>query len=138
MNEFTIRIMEADAPVYSGNCISLVIPTTEGMYGIQAHHSNLFAALSTGIMKLTMADGAERYLSVSGGMVKVENGEVLILADSVEHAGEIDELRAEKEYSEAKQLLKTASTVAETRNAEAMMSRAINRIILKKRYGEYK
>lgn len=138
MTEFKLKILEADDTAYDDNCISLVIPTSEGMYGIQANHLNMFAALQTGLIKYTMPDGQEKYLSVSGGMVKVENNEVLILADSLEAIEDIDLARAEKEEKEAEDLLSSAGSDIEMRNAEEMMKRAINRIKLKQRYGGYK
>lgn len=143
MAEFTLHIREADGSIYEGNCISIVVPTSEGMYGIKAHHSNLFSALETGIMKYTTPDDQAHYLSLSGGMIKVENNDVLILADSAESPEEIDVKRAKAEISEAKKALSEVeesgehSDIAQV-NAEAMMRRAINRLKLRKRYGEYK
>lgn len=143
MREFTLHILETDEDIYEGKCISLVVPTIEGMYGIQARHSNLFSALETGIMKYTTPDKEEHYLSISGGMIKVEGNDVLILADSVERPEEIDEDRANTEINEAGEALKESSGNGEfsditMMSAEAMMKRAINRLKLKKRYGEYK
>lgn len=143
MKEFTLHILETDEDVYEGNCISLVVPTIDGMYGIQAHHYNLFSALETGIMKYTTPDKTEHFLAISGGMIKVEGNDVLILADSVERPEEIDEERAHYEISEAGEYIKKSKDDNEygditMKNAEAMMRRAINRIKLKKRFGEFK
>jgi len=139
MREFMLHILETDEDIYEGKCISLVVPTIEGMYGVQAHHANLFSALETGIMKYTTPDKAEHYLSISGGMIKVENNDVLILADSLERPEEVDEERANAEISEADAAMKDSSDNDITmKSAEAMMKRAINRLKLKKRYGEYK
>lgn len=138
MREFMLRILETDEEFYSGKCISVVVPTTEGMYGIMAGHTNLFAAITTGIMKYTTADNDVCYAAISGGMIKVENNEVLILADSAERPEEIDENRAHAEQSEAERLLENKNDEHIYKSAEAMMQRAINRIKLKKRFGDYK
>lgn len=142
MKEFTLHIMETDGTLYDGSCISLVVPTIGGMYGVQAHHSNLFSALTTGIMKYTTPDKQEYYLSISGGMIKVENNDVVILADSAERPEEVDEGRAHEAISEAKAAMSSLDgdefSDLTMRSAEAMMRRAINRLKLKKRYGEYK
>lgn len=138
MKEFMLRILETDEEFYSGKCISIVVPTTEGMYGIMANHTNLFAALTTGVMKYVTADNEVCYASISGGMIKVENNEVLILADSAERPEEIDLNRAHAEQSEAESLLQNKKDEHIYRSAEAMMQRAINRIKLKKRFGDYK
>lgn len=142
MREFTLHILETDGTVYDGACVSLVIPTIEGMYGIQANHANLFSALTTGIMKYTTPDNEICYLSISGGMIKVENNDVVIMADSAERPDEVDESRAHEEIAEAKETISSGShdefSDLTMRSAEAMMRRAINRLKLKKRYGEYK
>ena len=57
MNEFNLHIIEADSDFYNGKCISLVIPTTEGMYGIQANHESMVAAVAIGVVKYTLPDG---------------------------------------------------------------------------------
>ena len=145
MREFTLHILETDEDVYEGKCISLMVPTIDGMYGVMANHSNLFSALETGIMKYTTPDGEEHYMSISGGMIKVEDNDVLILADSAERPEEIDESRAHAEINEARETMGSAASDSGNTgrditmvSAEAMMRRAINRLKLKKRYGEYK
>ena len=44
MNTFKLNILAADKTFYIGDAISLIIPTTEGQYGILAHHRNMIAA----------------------------------------------------------------------------------------------
>ena len=138
MNEFSLRILEVDGEFYNGQCVSIVVPTTEGSYGIQANHVNLFSALKTGTIKYTLPDGKACYAAVSGGMIKVEDNEVLILADSVESPDEIDVKRATQEQIDAQSILNEAGDYRSKITAEAMMQRAINRLKIKKRYGEYK
>lgn len=138
MNEFSLRILEVDGEFYNGQCVSIVVPTTEGSYGIQANHVNLFSALKTGTIKYTLPDGKVCYAAVSGGMIKVEDNEVLILADSVESPDEIDVKRATQEQIDAQSILNEAGDYRSKITAEAMMQRAINRLKIKKRYGEYK
>ena len=82
--------------------MSLVIPTTEGMYGIQAMHENLVAAVTIGVVKYTLPDGTRCHAAVSNGIVKVENNEVLILVESAEDPDDIDEERALQEEQMAR------------------------------------
>ena len=37
---FHLDILAASVPFYRGDCVSLVLPTTDGEYGILANHSN--------------------------------------------------------------------------------------------------
>ncbi|MBO4890555.1 MAG: ATP synthase F1 subunit epsilon [Lachnospiraceae bacterium] len=137
MNEFRLHIVEADTDFYDGGCTSLVIPTTDGMLGIQAMHENLVAAVSIGVVKYTLPDGSRRHAAVSNGIVKVENNEVLILVESAEDPDEIDEERAMSEEEEARDLLSARTDRLNYRAAKGMLARAVNRLKIKKRYGKY-
>lgn len=137
MNEFRLNILEADKEFYNGGCTSLVVPTTDGMLGIQAMHENLVAAVTIGVVKYTLPDGSRRHAAVSNGIVKVENNEVLILVESAEDPDEIDEERAMSEEEEARELLAGRTDRLNYRAAKGMLARAVNRLKIKKRYGKY-
>ncbi|MCR5474411.1 MAG: ATP synthase F1 subunit epsilon [Lachnospiraceae bacterium] len=137
MREFDLHIIEADDDFYNGKCVSLVIPTTEGMYGIQAMHENLVAAIEIGVLKFTLPDGTRRHAAVSNGIVKVENNEVLILVESIEDPDDIDEARAREEEEMAKDVLGAKNDRFNYRAAKGMLARAVNRLKIKKRYGKY-
>lgn len=137
MNEFNLHIIEADSDFFNGKCVSLVIPTTEGMYGIQAGHENLVAAITIGVIKYTLPDGTRCHAAVSNGMVKVENNDVMILVESAENPDEIDEERAKREEEMAKEVLSGRTDRLNYRAAKGIMARAVNRLKIKKRYGKY-
>jgi len=137
MNEFNLHIIEADNDFYNGKCVSLVIPTTEGMYGIQAKHENLVAAITIGVLKYTLPDGTRCHAAVSNGIIKVENNEVLILVESAEDPDEIDAARARNEEEMARDVLAGKSDRFNYRAAKGMLARAANRLKIKKRYGKY-
>lgn len=137
MNEFNLHIIEADSDFFNGKCVSLVIPTTEGMYGIQAGHENLVAAITIGVIKYTLPDGTRCHAAVSNGMVKVENNDVMILVESAEDPDEIDEERAKREEEMAREILSGRTDRLNYRSAKGIMARAINRLKIKKRYGKY-
>ena len=40
-DSFRLSILAADKAFYNGESLSLVIPTTEGSYGVMAHHMNM-------------------------------------------------------------------------------------------------
>lgn len=134
MNEFNLRILEADSAFYEGNCISLVVPTPEGMLGIWAGHSNMVAAISTGIIKFTLPDGERRHAAVSQGFIRVEKNDVMILAESVEKPEEIDERRVQAAIERANNELKTSKSIGDYKAVQAKLLRAFNRLNVKKKY----
>ena len=137
MNEFNLHIIEADNDFFNGKCVSLVVPTTDGLFGIQAMHENLVATVTIGVLKFTLPDGTRRHAAVSDGIVKVENNEVLILVESCEDPDEIDEARAQDEQDMANDILSGKSDRINYRMAKGILARAVNRLKIKKRYGKH-
>lgn len=132
MTAFSLTILAAEKPFYEGECTSLVLPTVDGLYGIQARHSNMIAPVIPGELKITMPDGESILAAVSGGLVKVESGSVLILADTVELPDEIDENRARYAAECAKEAILQKKSIQDYYNAQAKMARALNRLRVKR------
>ena len=137
MNTFQLVILAAEKPLYEGECLSLVIPTTQGQYGIQAMHTNMIAAIVPGMLKFTTPDGERRIAAVSQGMVKVENNHVLLLVDTAEWPEEIDENRAKRSAEEAKEALLQRKSVQDYHAAQAKMARALSRLRVKRHTSEH-
>ena len=135
MNTFELSVLAAEKPFYEGECISLVIPTNGGQYGIQAMHSNMTAAIIPGMLKITVPDGEEIVAAVSEGLVKVENNSVLLLVDTAERPEEIDENHAKRSAEQAKEAILQKKSIQDYYAAQAKMARAISRLKVK-RYGK--
>ena len=86
---FHLRVLASDRAFYDGDCESLTVPVSDGELGILAHHSNLVAAVVPGALRARLPDGRFAEAAISGGLLKVEDGDVLLLADSVERPEEI-------------------------------------------------
>ena len=131
MNTFALNVLAAEKPFFDGECISLVIPTSDGQYGIQAKHNNTIAAIVPGELKITTPDGNVIIAAVSGGLVKVENNQVLILVDTLELPEEIDENRAKRSAEQAKEAILQKKSIQDYISAQAKMARAIGRLRVK-------
>ena len=133
MEAFQVNILASDHPFYEGKCYSLILPTAGGMCGIRARHSNMVTALVPGIMTYQIEENVSREAAVSGGLAKVENGEVLILVDTAERPEEIDAKRAKRDADAAKEALLQKKSIQEYRTAQATLARAISRLRVKRR-----
>ena len=128
MDNFRLQIMASDHMVFDGDAQSVSLPTTEGSVGILAHHSNIIMAVVPGEITYRAADGSEETVIVSDGLLKVENGEAMILIDTAERPDEIDEARAQRAEERAREELRRANTNRDIALASAELSRAMNRI----------
>ena len=84
MTPFHARILASDTSFFDGSCEFMTVPCTDGAMGILAHHSNMIAAVVPGELRFQPADEPLRTAAVSSGLVKIEDGEVLLLVDTAE------------------------------------------------------
>lgn len=131
MKTFKTHILAADSIFYDGECESLIIPTTDGQYGILADHSNVISAIVPGIMTYKVPGKESEIAAVSSGLVKIESNEVLVLVDSAEHPDEIDAKRAKRAADAAKEALLQKQTMREYRSAQVTLARAVTRLRVK-------
>jgi len=131
MNTFSLRVLSAEKPFYDGACISLVFPSADGLYGIQAKHSNMISAILPGELKFTDPSGKVHLAAVSEGLIKIEDGEVLILVDTAEHPEEIDENRARHAAEQAKEAILQKKSIQDYYAAQSRMARALGRLRVK-------
>ena len=135
MNSFRLHIFAADRVFFEGNCVSLIVPTNHGQYGVQAHHSNMIAALVPGMLTYRLPEGESHNAAVSAGMIKVEANDVLVLVDAAERPEDIDAIRARRKADEAREILLQKRSQQEYRTAEATLARALNRLRVKDHQG---
>ena len=132
MNTFELHILAAERSFYEGPCESLILPLTEGMYGIQANHVNMIAGVVPGELTYRVPGGVDEHAACSRGMVKVENNEVTGLVDTVERPEEIDVNRAQRAADEAKEELLKKRSRQEYMKAQMELARAMSRLRVSK------
>ena len=91
MTPFHLQILSPERPFYEGPCVSLVVPISDGMLGIQAHHTPLTAALTDGEVIYTLPDGTKHSCAVTRGMLDISRDNARILSESAVSPEEIDE-----------------------------------------------
>jgi F-type H+-transporting ATPase subunit epsilon len=110
----------------------VVIPAADGEIGILDRHVPLLALLKPGPLRV-VGGGDEDVFYVSGGFVDVGRDEknntvVTVLADSGEHAADIDEAQAEQARHEAERQVEQRHGTAEYADAVAHLERSVARI----------
>jgi F-type H+-transporting ATPase subunit epsilon len=99
------QIITPERVVSSDDIAQVSVPTQEGEITILPKHIPLVSILKAGELKYTK-NGEEFSLAVSGGFLEVrENGTVIVLADTAEHAHEIDLKRAEEARDRALKIM---------------------------------
>jgi F-type H+-transporting ATPase subunit epsilon len=76
-----IEIITPDKTVYSGEINSVKLPGKDGSFGILKNHAPMISTLRVGKIKVVDAANATHYFDVKGGVVEVNNNNIIVLAD---------------------------------------------------------
>ena len=128
MSAFPLQIITPEKIFFEGEVQRLIDRTTEGDVGILAKHEKYVAALPSGPVKITMADGTERIAALSGGAVKVSPERTAILANAVEWAEDIDVDWAKRSEEDARRRVENSQNQQDLQFAEMKLQRALNRL----------
>lgn len=106
MRTFHLEILTPEHPFYVGECVSLVIPISDGMLGIMAGHTPLTVAIHDGCVVFTLPDGTKTECAVSRGMLNFDQNGARLLCDFAVLPECIDEEKERRELEEAELALK--------------------------------
>jgi F-type H+-transporting ATPase subunit epsilon len=98
------EIVTQEKTVFSGDVDAVNLPGSEGRLGILPNHTALLTTLGYGEVIVRVA-GQEEYFAIGGGFAEVQPDRVIVLADSAEHAEEIDIERAERAREKAEKFM---------------------------------
>jgi F-type H+-transporting ATPase subunit epsilon len=109
-----------------------VAPGSLGEFGVLIGHTPFLTTLKTGVMHYTDADGAQRYVFVSGGFAEALPDKVTVLAESAERRKDIDVNRAKAAMERAEERLAQQGKAEDIdfNRARAALERALQRIRL--------
>lgn len=135
-----LTIVTPEGTRYQGAVDGVVVPGTEGDFGVLAGHERFLAPVRIGELEVRSAnDPGRRWAAVSGGFADVGAERVVLLVDACEFAADIDEARAERARARAERELERLHAAREEsigfRLEEAALQRAIIRIQVSKKKG---
>lgn len=125
-NTFHVNMVSADRQLYSGEAERLVATAECGELGILAGHAPFLSVLKAGQVRLTLPDGKEEVIYISGGFIEVQQGQTIILADDAERAEQLDEERVREARRRAEEKMRDkASTKLELARAQAELAQTM-------------
>ncbi len=122
-----VEVVTAERDLYSGEATLVSAPGSEGRLGILPRHAAMLALLKEGELRIELND-AEEPLFVSGGFLEVSDNRVIVLADTAEHAEEIDEARAQEARRRAEESLAQGASDEDRAQLQAALARAVQRL----------
>jgi|SRR5690554_5612363 len=129
-------IVTQERTVYSEEVDAVNLPGIEGRMGVLPNHMTMLTALDFGEI-IVRRGGNEEYFAIGGGFAEILPDKITILADSAEHAEEIDVERAQRARERAEQAMREGIPEDSERYAQiqAALQRAQVRIDISLRRG---
>ncbi len=125
---FDVRVVSADAVVWSGEAENVIAKTVEGDIGILAGHEPVLSLLAPGGVEIIQPDGRREIVAVDGGFISVAQGRVSVISEYARMGEEITVDQAERALAEARNKLDAGEDDEDTRKAyrraEAQLSAA--------------
>ena len=132
---FDLTIVTPEGEAYRGSVERVVLPGSEGEFGVLTDHERFLSPLRVGAVEILTAEGP-LYAAVADGFAEVDGKTVTVLVDSCELAHEIDEARAHCAMAAAQKYLDKAAGDEDPdryRDFEAALARARTRIAVSRR-----
>ena len=100
-----LTIVTPQGEAYGGPADSVVLPGTEGDFGVLEGHERMLVALRVGALEVIGGEGSG-WAAISRGFADINGEEVVVLVDHCRKAEEIDVAEAESECVRAEAELK--------------------------------
>ena len=123
------ELVSPERLMFSANVGEVIIPGTEGDFGVLAGHSNLISTVRPGVINI-LDDGARvtDRIFVEGGFAEVNATSCTVLAERAQKVDEIDRAKAEQALADAREDVQDAKNDIERAIAVSAMEIAEARI----------
>ena len=126
-----VDVVSAEASIFSGEAISVVLPGEMGELGILPGHTPLITRVRPGAVEIRKADGTEEFVFIAGGILEVQPKGVTVLSDTAIRGKDLDEAKASaamKAAEEAKAATKDKTELAVVEGELAMLAAQLSAI----------
>ena len=96
--------------IYAGEVRPVVLPGSEGEFGILKGHASLIASLKAGVIDIEKEDQKHEYIAIDSGFAEVNEFKATILAKGAVAINADENSEIASNLDKAKELLKSASS----------------------------
>jgi len=134
----SLSVVTPEGQAFHGEADTVVLPGSEGEFGVLPGHEPFLTALRIGPMTIRKAGGEELHAAVSQGFAEVHDDQVSVMVGSCEFAHEIDRSRAEiareRALKQLEEMRGTAEGEAVYQQYQDAYSRAVARVAISDRF----
>ncbi len=117
-DKIDFELVAPEKLIISDQFSMVVIPGSDGDFGVLPHHSPLISTVRAGVIDVYQAESIEKRLFVSGGFAEVSKNRCTVLADEVISLADADIEAANARLAGAQDALEKAADEAARDTAE--------------------
>ena len=112
MDKLHLEIVTPQGQVFSDDVNSVVLPGSEGEFGVLPNHASLISLLKAGVIDIEDKDKKHDIVAINWGYAKINEGKVTILADGAVYVAGDSESELANSLNKAKELIESMSSDA--------------------------
>lgn len=105
MKSIHLEIVTPVGMIFSNDVLSVVLPGSEGEFGVLPGHASLVTLLGAGVIDIQNQDDGHDMVAVDSGYVEVSENKVEVLAEGAELISGADDSAIAKSLEKAKALI---------------------------------
>ena len=124
---YHLDVVSAEKQMFSGLVEKIQVTGSEGELGI-FRVAPLLTAIKPGMIRIVKQFGHEEFIYLSGGILEVQPGNVIVLADTAIRGQDLDEARALEAKRKAEEHIKSSHGDVDYAQASAELAKAIAKL----------
>ena len=110
MDKLHLEIVTPQGQIFNDDVSSVVLPGSEGEFGVLPNHASLISLLKAGIIDIEDKHKKHDVVAINWGYAKIDEGKVVILADGAVYVSGNSESELANSLEAARNLIESISS----------------------------
>lgn len=110
MDKLHLEIVTPQGQIFNDDVSSVVLPGSEGEFGVLPNHASLISLLKVGIIDIEDKHKKHDVVAINWGYAKIDEGKVVILADGAVYVSGNSESELANSLEAARNLIESMSS----------------------------
>ena len=110
MDKLHLEIVTPQGQIFNDDVSSVVLPGSEGEFGVLPNHASLISLLKAGIIDIEDKHKKHDVVAINWGYAKIDEGKVVILADGAVYVSGNSESELANSLETARNLIESMSS----------------------------
>ena len=110
MDKLHLEIVTPQGQIFNDDVSSVVLPGSEGEFGVLPNHASLISLLKAGIIDIEHKNKKHDVVAINWGYAKIDEGKVIILADGAVYVSGDSESELANSLEAARNLIESMSS----------------------------